>query len=110
MKVDIAMSEKLKKFLEAVSMREDLVTKIKDLDKEQLLALATELSVELAEADLVETAEELDDTELDNVSGGNSCTWNGRVTCVVTGGGSSSDELRPTCLQSGKSELNLPGL
>ena len=43
------MTENMKKFLEAVSKNDELSTKINTMTKEDLLALAKELGVELTE-------------------------------------------------------------
>ena len=45
------MTENMKKFLEAVSKNEELAKKINTMTKEDLLALAKELSIELTEDD-----------------------------------------------------------
>ena len=86
------MTENMKKFLEAVSQREDLLAKINDMGKEELLALAKELNVELTEADLVKPAQELSDDELDTVAGGSD------VSCACAmGGGGTKDTNDKTC-------------
>ena len=86
------MTQNMKKFLEAVSQREDLLAKINNMGKEELLALAKELNVELTEADLVKPAEELSDDELDTVAGGSD------VSCACAmGGGGTKDNNDKTC-------------
>ena len=86
------MTQNMKKFLEAVSQREDLLAKINNMGKEELLALAKELNVELTEADLAKPAEELNDDELATVSGGSD------VNCACAmGGGGSKDKNDGTC-------------
>jgi predicted ribosomally synthesized peptide with nif11-like leader len=86
------MTENMKKFLEAVSQREELLAKINDMGKEELLALAKELNVELTEADLVKPAQELSDDELDTVAGGSD------VSCACAmGGGGTKDTNDKTC-------------
>ena len=86
------MTENMKKFLETVSQREDLLAKINDMGKEELLALAKELNVELTEADLVKPAQELSDDELDTVAGGSD------VSCACAmGGGGTKDTNDKTC-------------
>ena len=86
------MSEKLMKFLEAVSGNKELAAKVSDADKEELFAMAKELGVELSEADLEKPAQELSDDELETVSGGSD------VNCVcVMGGGGAKDRNDKTC-------------
>ncbi|MBQ3484829.1 MAG: Nif11-like leader peptide family RiPP precursor [Clostridia bacterium] len=76
------MTENMKKFLEAVSKNEILAKKINTMTKEDLLALAKELGVELIEADFEKPDGELEDNELDDVVGGADC-----CACVLGGGG-----------------------
>ena len=73
------MSENMKKFLEMVSKDENLKQKamaFNDMETEKAIqagiALAKELGIELTEADFVkkESSNELNDDELDAVSGG----------------------------------------
>ena len=86
------MTENMKKFLEAVSQHEELLAKLNGMGKEELLALAKELNVELTEADLVKPAEELSDDELDTVAGGSD------VSCACAmGGGGTKDNNDKTC-------------
>jgi len=75
------MSENLKKFLEAVSANEELNKKASAAPKEELLAMAKELGIELTEDDLKQESKELSDDELDAVAGGGTCA------CVLGGGG-----------------------
>lgn len=65
------MTESLKKLLEMVSKDETLSAKVGAMGKEELLALAKELGIELTEADLAKLAvQELNDDDLDTVAGG----------------------------------------
>lgn len=83
------MSENLKKLLELVSRNEDLAKKLSSMDKEETIALAKELGIELTEADF-EQKNELSDDELDTVAGGKSCfcAW---------GGGTGNSSIAKTC-------------
>jgi len=84
------MTEHMKKFLEAVSSNSELVEKIGSMTKDELMALAKELDIELAEADFVKSVTELSDDELDAVGGGDVCA------CVMGGGtvdGSSTSDV-----------------
>lgn len=76
------MTANMKKFLEAVSKNGELAKKISSMSKEELLALAKELGVELSEADFEKHDGELDDNELDDVVGGAEI-----CACVLGGGG-----------------------
>lgn len=75
------MTENMKKFMELVSKDEALCAKTVSADKVVLIALAKKLGIVLTEADFVQPAVELDDTELDAVAGGGVCA------CVLGGGG-----------------------
>ena len=87
------MTENMKKFLEAVSKNEELVAKIGAMGKDELITLAKELGLELTDADLTKpAAQELDDDELDTVSGGSD------VSCACAmGGGGTKDANDKTC-------------
>ena len=87
------MTENMKKFLETVSKNEEMSAKVSDMVKDDLLALAKELNLELTEADLEKPAvQELDDDDLDAVSGG------GDVSCACAmGGGGTKDSNDKTC-------------
>lgn len=86
------MTENMKKFLEAVSKNEELTAKVGTLGMEELIALAKELGIELTEADFAKPTGELDDDELDAVSGG------GDVSCACAmGGGGTKDSNDKTC-------------
>ncbi len=87
------MTENLKKFLETVSKDEALTAKVGTMGKEELLALAKELGIELTEADLQKLAvQELDDDDLDTVAGGSD------VSCACAmGGGGTKDDNDKTC-------------
>ena len=97
------MSENLKKFLELLANDKELEAKAlacnelgEEKGKVALMALAKENGIELTEADLEKKAEptsgELDDDELDAVSGG-AATGNERGFCLcpAAGGGGGKD-------------------
>lgn len=111
------MTENMKKFLEAVSKNEELTKKINTMTKEDLLALAKELGVELTETDFEKPDGELSDDELDAVAGGALCycllagsgydTCDNEKTCVcVAGGGGEykSGDCRCWCVGCGVGE------
>lgn len=91
------MTENMKKFLETVSKSEELVKKINTMTKEDLLALAKELGIELIDADFANPTGELDDDELETVAGGEGCECIGggcgydyhanEKTCICVAGG-----------------------
>ena len=85
------MTENMKKFLEAVSKNEELAKKINTMTKEDLLALAKELGVELTETDFEKPADELNDDELDVVAGGSVCA------CPFVGGGVGNTNAEKSC-------------
>ena len=103
------MTENMKKFLEAVSKNEELTKKINTMTKEDLLALAKELGIELTEADFAESADELNEDELDAVAGGAACgcvlggggkgggKWDNEVCVCVTGGGGQTGDGTCRC-------------
>ena len=108
------MTENTKKFLEAVSKSEELAAKIGTMTKEELLALAKELGIELTDADFEKPAGELSDDELDTVAGGEMCycliggtgydTLVNEKTCVcVAGGGGEYEDgaCRCVCIAAG---------
>ena len=83
----------MKKFLEAVSQNSDLTAKASTMTKENLLALAQELGIELTgadltrpagemndEADFEKPAGELNDDELNAIAGGGECFGYGNGT------------------------------
>lgn len=78
---ETTMTENLKKFLETVSAQEELGKKASAASKEELMAMAKELGLELTEADFEQKSAELSDDELEAVSGGSSCS------CPMSGGG-----------------------
>ncbi len=86
------MTENTKKFLEAVSKNDELAAKIGTMTKEELLALAKELGIELTDADFEKPAGELSDDELDTVAGGNACC------CVIGGTGYKTLINEKTCV------------
>ncbi len=98
------MTENMRKFLAAVSKNDELTKKINTMTKEELIALAKELGVDLTDADFAEPTNELSDDELDAVAGGADCgcfiggggegggKWDNKVcVCVTGGGGQTSD-------------------
>lgn len=102
------MTENMKKFLESVSKNEELVKKINTMTKEELIALAKELGIELTEADLEKPDGELSDDEMDAVAGGMGCycliggygeqDLNNEKDCVcVAGGGGEYKNGRCRC-------------
>lgn len=103
------MTENLKKFLETVSANNELAQKIGSMTKENLIALAKELGLELTEADFQQPYGELSDDELDVVAGGYKfchCDMGGggkkdsqgkACACVIYGQGDARDG-RPRCL------------
>lgn len=78
---ETTMTENLKKFLETVSAQEELGKKSSAASKEELMAMAKELGLELTEADFKQKSAELSDDELEAVSGGSSCS------CSISGSG-----------------------
>lgn len=70
----------MKKFLEAVSQNSDLTAMASTMTKENLLALAKELGIELTGADLTKPAGEMKDDELEAVTGGGDCFGYGNGT------------------------------
>ena len=84
------MTENMKKFLEAVSKNEELTKKINTMTKEDLLALAKELSIELTEDDFAQESE-LEKDELDVVAGGSVCA------CPFVGGGVGNTNAEKSC-------------
>lgn len=86
------MTENMKKFLERISQDEALCEKVGSAGKEELLAMARELGVELTAGDLENKPAELDDDELDAVAGGN------QITCACAlGGGGTKDKNDKAC-------------
>ena len=81
------MTANMKKFLEAVSKNEELTKKINTMTKEDLLALAKELGIELTEADFEKPDDKLDENELDAVAGG----WT-ECFCAFGGGGKKDED------------------
>ena len=84
------MTENMKKFLEAVSKNEELAKKINTMTKEDLLALAKELGIELTGDDFAQESE-LEKDELEAVTGG----W--KDCFCVAGGGGKADEDGKAC-------------
>ena len=87
------MTENMKKFMEAVSKNEALVDKVNTMTRQELIALAQEMGLELTDADFEKpSVEELSDDDLDAVSGGT------KVACAcVLGGGGKGDSNDKTC-------------
>lgn len=90
------MTENLKRFLENVSENEELAKKINTMTKDDLLALAKELGIELTDADLEMPAGDLSADELAAVAGGGDCF------CAIGGGGTGDENDKPCgCVASG---------
>ena len=86
------MTENMKKFLEAVSVNDELIEKVNKMDKDALIALAKEMGITLTDADFEKPVVELSDDDLDTVAGGSD------VDCVcVMGGGGTGDNNDKTC-------------
>lgn len=94
------MTENMKKLLEAVTKNEELVKKISTMTKENLIALAKEMGIELTEADFEKNDAELSDDELDCVNGGALCA------CMLAGSGddNNSNEKYCVCVAGGGGE------
>ncbi|MBE5781791.1 MAG: Nif11-like leader peptide family natural product precursor [Clostridiales bacterium] len=84
------MTENLKKFLEAISKNDELAAKVSNMTKDELIALAEELGIDLAEDDFAQKSE-LDDDELDVVAGGGVCA------CPFVGGGVGNTNAEKSC-------------
>lgn len=93
------MTEKLKRFLEAVSANEELAKKASAASKEELIAMSKEPGIELTEADFKQDSAELSDDELNAVAGGKTCV------CVFGGGGErSKNDHVCACVAAGLGE------
>lgn len=102
------MTENLKKFLETVSKNNELYNKFTGATKEELIAMAKELGFELTDEDFAEK-NELNDDELDAVTGGAECgcllggggkaggKWDNKVCVCVTGGGGQTGDGTCRC-------------
>ena len=91
------MTENMKKFLETVSKDAELCKKVSAMNKDELLALAKELGLALAEEDLIKPAQELEDDDLDTVAGGGS-----DCICFMGGGGTKDyDDKTCACVMAG---------
>lgn len=91
------MTENMKKFLEKLSEDKALSEKACKLEKNELIALAKELSIELTEADFEQPEGEIAESDLDMVAGGDNCL------CVAAGGGTRSENCRPCgCVVGGE--------
>lgn len=98
------MTENMKNFLAKVSEDEMLVEKTCKLGKDELIALAKELGLELTEADFFAPEGELEEGELNTVAGGYQ-----RCACAVGGGGKEDSQGEAcACVISGMgiSKLN----
>ena len=92
------MTENMKKFLETVSKDAELSKKVGAMNKDELLVLAKELGLALAEEDLVKPAQELADDDLDMVAGG----CDADCVCAVGGGGKKDhDDKTCACVMAG---------
>ena len=63
------MTENMKRFQELLSGNEELVKKINDMSREEIVAAAKQLGIALAETDFMQ-ADELSEDDLDAVAGG----------------------------------------
>ena len=87
------MSENLKKFMEAVSRESELVGKVNNMTRAQLISLAKDMGIVLTDADFGEVGvQELEDDDLDTVAGGTAVG----CTCAMGGGGAKDDNDK-TC-------------
>ena len=92
------MNENMKKFLETVSKDAELCKKVSAMNKDDLLALAKELGLALAEEDLIKPAQELEDDDLDTVAGG----LDAECVCFMGGGGAKDDDDKTcACVMAG---------
>ena len=111
------MTENMQKFLTAVTQNDEMYGKINGAAKDELIAMAKALGIELTEADFEQKPAELNDDELDAVAGGAACycpmTGVGVATtakadscgCVMGGGGQWSDKsCRCACVGYGQGE------
>lgn len=75
------MTENMKKFLAAVSKNDELIAKASAMAREELIALAKNLGIELTDADFAKPTGEMNVNELEAVTGGGECS------CFAGGGG-----------------------
>ena len=93
------MTENVQKFLTAVTKNDEMYSKMNGATKEEMIAMAKELGIELTEADFEQKSTELNDAELEAVAGGDVCV------CVAGGGGTSTeDEKTCACVMGGGGE------
>lgn len=85
------MTENMKKFLEKLSEDKALSEKACKLEKNELIALAKELGLELTEVDFEQLGSEISEDELDMVAGAGDCI------CVAGGGGTKGDGDKVCC-------------
>lgn len=86
------MTENMKKFLETVSKNDELYNKFTGATKEELIALAKELGIELTNTDFEQPDGELSDDELDAVAGGALCA------CMLAGSGDDNNSNEKYCV------------
>ena len=90
------MTENMKKFLEAVSQNEELREKLNGMSKEDILAAAKELGIDLTEVDFAQNGE-MDDDELEVVAGGGELSklagGGCRCACIAAGYGDAVDPV-----------------
>lgn len=92
------MTENMKKFVEAMSEHPELNEKLENAGKDDLIAIAKELGIELTEADFEQQPGELSDDELDAVAGG----YKGDCYCPLVGGGTKTEDSKPcACIYGG---------
>lgn len=107
------MTENMQKFLTAVTQNDEMYGKINGAAKDELIAMAKALGIELTEADFEQKTAELNDDELDTVAGGYECycelggggtggQYEKTCACVLGGGGEwKSGECRCACVLAG---------
>lgn len=92
------MTENMKKFLELASQNVELAKMLENAEKEDIIAAAKTVEIELTDADLKQETE-LSDDELDAVAGG------GRCICSFGGGGKADEgEKNCACVMGGGGE------
>jgi len=87
------MTENMKKLMEAISANPELAERLENATKEDVIAIAKELGIELTDADFEQQPSELSDDELDAVAGG----AKGDCFCPVVGGGTKGDKNDKAC-------------
>lgn len=92
------MTENMKKLMEAISANPELAERLENATKEDVIAIAKELGIELTDADFEQQPSELSDDELDAVAGG----VKGDCFCPIVGGGTKNDYAKAcACVYGG---------